>query len=295
MKNPELLSPEGGSNDRLSSRPASTVTAYLFSDRPSPVTRMRSTLFPLLFSTALTCLVSAASFAGETCDALIKKGDVFYAKLQPTEALKYYLPAEQLEPDNVPLLVRIARQYRHLQTECSSKSDKARWASMAVQYAKKAVGLAPEDPEAQLAVAVSYGKLLPFQSTKEQLTCSKAIKAAAEKTIELNPRGDLAYQVLGRYYFTYADVSGVKRALGNLRYGSIPTAKFEDAAKCFEKAIELNPNRLMHYIELGRTYAKMNRPDEAKKLINKGLSMPNTEKDDPETKQMGKEVLKSLM
>ena len=176
---------------------------------------MRSAFFPLLFSTALTCFIAATSFAGESCEALIKKGDVHYARLQPTEALKYYLPAEQLEPNNVSLLVRIARQYRHLHSECSRKEDKAKWAGMAVEYAKRAVGLAPDDAEAQLALAVSYGKLLPFQSTKDQLSCSKTIKAAAEKTIQLDPRGDLAYQVLGRYYFTYADVSGVKRTLGS--------------------------------------------------------------------------------
>jgi tetratricopeptide (TPR) repeat protein len=256
---------------------------------------MRSVFFPLFLATAMVCLASTHAFAQDSAESLIKKGDVHYTRLQPTEALKYYLPAEQLDPNNVPLLVRIARQYRHLHSECTRKQDKEKWASMAVGYAKRAVSLAPNDPEAQLAVAISYGKLLPFQSTKEQLSGSKTIKAACEKSIALNPRGDLAWQVLGRYYFTYADVSGVKRALGNLRYGHIPDAKFEDAAKCFEKAIELNPNRLMHYIELGRTYAKMNRLDEAKKLITKGLSMPNTEKDDPETKQMGKEVLKGLM
>jgi hypothetical protein len=29
---------------------------------------------------------------------------------------------------------------------------------------------------------------------------------------------------------------------------------------CFQKAIEINPNRLMHYIELGQTYAQMGKP-----------------------------------
>lgn len=239
--------------------------------------------------------ISATTFGADpACDELIKKGDVYYAKLQPTEALKYYLPAEKIEPQNVPLLVRIARQYRHLHSECSEKSAKEKCAETAVQYANRAAALAPNDAEAQLAVAVSYGKLLPFEGTKEQLACSKTIKAAAEKAIQLDPRGDLAWQVLGRYYYNYADVSPVRRALGNIRYGNIPEAKFEDAAKCFEKAIELNPNRLMHYIELGRTYVKLNRHVEARKLITKGLSMPNTEKDDPETKQVGRELLKSL-
>ena len=86
----------------------------------------------------------------------------------------------------------------------------------------------------------------------------------------------------------------VRRALGTVRYGKIPAATYADAARCFEKAIVLNPNRLMHYIELGRTYAKLKRTDEARKLITKALAMPNTEKDDPETKQFGREILKTL-
>jgi hypothetical protein len=38
----------------------------------------------------------------------------------------------------------------------------------------------------------------------------------------------------------------------------------------------------------------MGRPDDARKFISKGLAMPNTEKDDPETKQKGRELLASL-
>jgi hypothetical protein len=47
-------------------------------------------------------------------DKLISEGDLFYAKLQASEALKYYLPAEKLDPGNVRLLVHISREYRHL-------------------------------------------------------------------------------------------------------------------------------------------------------------------------------------
>ena len=47
----------------------------------------------------------------------------------------------------------------------------------------------------------------------------------------------------------------------------------------FEKAIALNPNRLMHYLELGRTYAQMGRNADARKFITTGLAMAETEKD----------------
>jgi hypothetical protein len=50
----------------------------------------------------------------------------------------------------------------------------------------------------------------------------------------------------------------------------------------------------MHYIELGSVYAQMGRKDEARRLIRKGLAMPDTEKGDPETKREGEQLLAKL-
>jgi len=242
---------------------------------------------------AALALVNTASGA-ESVEELMRKGNVHYDKLQPAEALKYYLPAEKLVPDNVDLLVRIARQYRHLMSETRSLEEKIRLGTVAVKYADRAAALAPNDPEAHLAVAISYAKLLPFQGNKEQITNSRVVKTAADKVIALDPRNDFGWLILGRWKFNIAGIGGLKRALAQTIYGKLPAATYEEAVRCFEKAIELNPKRLMHYIELGRTYAVMGKTAEARKFINKGLAMPDTEKDDPETKRQGREILQQL-
>lgn len=248
----------------------------------------------VLLAATVVLALAGTGFGADSAADLMRKGDVHYDHLQPAEALKFYLPAEKLEPNNARLLVRISRQYRHLMSDARASAEKVRLGNMAVNYSQRAVQLAPNDPEAQLAVAVSYGRLLPLQSSKEQVANSRVIKAAVDKVIALDPGNDLGWQVLGRWYLNIADISAVKRALAQVVYGKLPTAKYEDAVRCFEKAIALNPNRLMHYIELGRTYAQMGRTDEARKFITKGLAMPNTEKDDPETKERGRQVLEKL-
>ena len=253
---------------------------------------MRPSLyFPIL---AMALILTGGGARAESAEELMKKGDVFYDKLQPAEALKCYLPAEILEPDNARLLVRIARQYRHLMSDATTGGEKLRLGRIAVDYARRAVALAPKDPEAQLAVAISYGKVLPLQSSKEQFANSKVIKSAADNVISLDPNNDLGWQILGRWYLNLADVGAVKRALAQVAYGKLPAAKFEDAERCFLKAIKLNPSRLMHYIELGRTYQQMGRTIDARTYINQGLALPNTEKDDPESKERGREILKKL-
>jgi tetratricopeptide (TPR) repeat protein len=255
-----------------------------------PVYLLRALLAALTLAVTLAGTAAGAESAAE----LIQKGDLYYDKLQPAEALKFYLPAEKLDSNNVRLLVRVSRQYRHLMSDATKTSEKLRLGTMAVDYAQRAAALAPDDPETHLALAISYGKMLPLEKSKQQFATLRHIKFAADKAIALDPKNDLAWHVLGRWYQGLADIGATKRALARVAYGALPAAKNEDAARCFEKAISLNPKRLMHYIELGRTYEKMGRDADARIFIAKGLALPETEYDDPETKNLGRQVLKKL-
>jgi tetratricopeptide (TPR) repeat protein len=245
-------------------------------------------------SAALALALASTTTGAESAKELIQKGDVYYEKLQAAEALKFYLPAEKLDSNNVRLLVRIAREYRHLMSDATKTSEKKQLGITAVNYAQRAVALAPNDPETHLALAISYGKMLPLEETGDKIAISRLIKSATEKVIALDPNNDLAWQVLGRWYLGLAEIGGFKRTLAQVKYGKLPPAKYEDAVGCFEKAIALNPKRLMHYIELGRTYEKMGRDADARKFITRGLAMPETEYDDPETKKIGRQILKKL-
>ena len=258
------------------------------------VDAMQPSLLLNTLSAALALALASTGMGAESAEELIQKGDVFYDKLQAAEALKFYLPAEKLDSNNVRLLVRIARQYRHLMSDATKTSEKRQLGTAAVDYAERAVALEPNDPETHLALAIGYGKLLPLEETKQKIATSRLIKIGADKVIALDPTNDLAWQILGRWYLGLADLGGVSRTWARVAYGELPSATYEDAVRCFEKAIALNPNRLMHYIELGCTYEKMGRDADARKFITKGLAMPETEKDDPETKDLGRQILKKL-
>jgi len=245
-----------------------------------------------LATTAL--LVTCSTIRAGPADELIKKGDDFDLKLQAAEALNFYLAAEKLEPRSPNLLLRIARQYRHLMVDATTREEKLRLGGVGLDYALRASALAPNDSEAQLSPAISYGKMVSLQGTKEQIESARRIKDAVDKSIKLDPQNDLAWDVLGRWNKVLADVNGLKRAVGSLLYGEMPVGSNTEAVSCFEKAIEINPNRLMHYIELGQTYAQMGKTAEARRLIAKGLAMQDIEKDDPEIKRRGRETLAKL-
>ncbi len=238
----------------------------------------------------------AFTLSGEaqSVEERMQKGDVLDKQLRAAEALEHYLPAEKEEPKNAELLTRIARQYRHLMADASSRSEKLRLGKIALNYSERAAALAPNDSDAQLSVGISLGKMLPILETKEQVAASPRIKSSAEKAIQLNPRNDLAWHILGRWHRVIADISPVKRALAPLIYGRLPKGTNEEAVKALQKALAINPRRLMHHIELGRAYAQMGRTADAKRHFSKGLSMPTVEKDDVEAKQKGREELAKL-
>jgi tetratricopeptide (TPR) repeat protein len=230
----------------------------------------------------------------EPAGALLQQGALHDQKFEAAAALQCYCAAQKLEPKDANICVSIARQYRHLMTDASTKAEKLRLGHLALDYSKMASGLDPKNPEAQLAVGITYGKMMPFLGTKEQVDACPRIKSAADATLRLDSQNDTAWHILGRWNRILADVSSVKRALAGMVYGSLPKGTNEEAAKCLEKAVALNPNRLMHYIELGRVYSQMGRKEDARRFILKGLAMTNTEKDDPESKQLGREELKKL-
>jgi tetratricopeptide (TPR) repeat protein len=233
-------------------------------------------------------------FAAELASDLIEKGKVFERKFQANDALPFYLAAEKLEPKDPDLLVRIARQYRYLMTDASDNQEKLRLGHIALDYSERAAACGPKDCDAQLAPAITLGKMLPYMPTKEQVSASPKIKESVEKALAIDPDSDTAWHILGRWNRVLSEISSAKRFFANLIYGQLPKGSIDEAEQDMKKAIAINPHRLMHYIELGRIYAQMGKNQEARDFINKGLAMRDTEKDDPETKERGREALAKI-
>ena len=251
---------------------------------------------PFTGARALACaffLTSAAGY-GQSAAELIAQGDVPDRAFKPAAALQCYLPAEKLEPQNLDLLLRISRQYRHLMSDAKTTAEKIKHGQTALAYDKKAAALGPRSSEAQLSAAITHGKMSQYLGKKEQIAATPIVKAAADRAIKLDPKNDSAWHVLGRWHQSLASLSGVKRGLGEMIYGALPVGSNAEAVSCFNKAIAINPNRLRHHIELGRTYAQMEKPTDARRALEKGMAMANREKDDWEEKKRGREALAKL-
>lgn len=227
-------------------------------------------------------------------DELVKKGDAHDVRFQSDQALEFYLPAEQLQPANAALLVKISRQYALKMNDLPNKNAKLTAGRTALGYAKRAVKADGKSSDAHLSVAICLGKLTPHLGAREKVEMSREIKQEADLAVKLNPQSDLAWQVLGRWHQELANIGFATRTLAKIVYGGLPQASNERAVECFRKAMALNPKRLVHVIELGRTLELMDQDDAARKYLQQGLAMPDRDKDDPETKARGRESLADI-
>jgi len=248
---------------------------------------MRGLLFLLVLA-----MVSGAQ--ARSVGELLSAGDALDTKHRNQEAVEFYLKADALRPNNAEILRRIAKQYSQQVVNESRAPENQKFARMALDYALQAVKCDPNNSDVRLTLAICYGKAAFLESPRRRIEMSRFIRDEAEAAIRLDPKSDYAWHVLGRWNYELANFNGSLRFLAEVIYGKFPDASNERAAECFEKAIAIQSGRVIHHVELGRTYAALGRKQEALAELQKGLSLPSREKDDNETKARARKAIAAL-
>jgi tetratricopeptide (TPR) repeat protein len=233
---------------------------------------------------ALLILVSLP-LRGQTAADHTKQGDECFANFDEAQALQEYLKAAMAEPANYEALWKTSRSYYDLgdlmrPIDFNAADEQRKMFSDSMSYARRAIEADPNGAWGHLFLSAAWGRYVLTHaltlSKREKLNASKQIRVEIDKAIELDPKNDLAYHALGRWHREMAEIGGAQRFFGGLLYGGVPKGTYEESEKNFKKAIALNPNYTIHYLELGRTYLDMKKPDLAKQAFEEVLQAPIT-------------------
>lgn len=244
-------------------------------------------IFLLLFILGLLLNVGFS----QSYEAFIKKADTAEKAGKTQIALDAYIAANLKKPDQISTLTKIAKQYGDSMDRLKNKMDRKAAGERSLAWSRHALKVHPQHSDAHLSVAISLGKLVEFMGNKEKIKTSREIKTEAEKALALNPKSDYANHLLGRWHQNIADMSGATRMVAKFIYGKVPRGSFQEALKHFSKARKLQPNRLIHELEYGRTLAMMGRKKEAEAVLSKALGKPNREPDDAAAKLRARKAL----
>lgn len=138
-------------------------------------------------------------------------------------------------------------------------------------------------PEGHFAVAAAIGRASLTLGKKERIRRAAVIRDEALRTIELDPRYDGAYHILGRWNAEIMRLSGLSRffAKNFLGAGIFRQASWEQAIANLQRAVELDPARIYHRLELARIYADRKRYQEARDQLTRIETLPDRELLDP--------------
>jgi len=245
-------------------------------------------------SLAWLVLAAPAAFADSEVARLMELGLAQDASLDTAHALQTFLQAEKLAPDDANVLYRIAREYALSMNDTASKEEQRARGEQALAYAKRALAADPNNAQTHLAAAICYGRLAPFVDSRTRIGYSRLIKQEADAAVALDPTDAYGYHLLGGWNYELAGLNPLLRGMARVIYGALPDASYEDAERYLKKAVELAPARIAHRVELGRTYAALGKKELARQELRLALSLPDREKDDPESKRRAREALQKL-
>lgn len=195
--------------------------------------------------------------------------DVFQAKA-------LYEAAMRENPTNVDAVWRYGKQVSDMSLDPScSQDDACDYVVKALDISRKAAEMDPGCIEAKLSVAINTGRLALYSDNKTKVQLCGSVRDMGMECLQQDPSHDMCHHVLGRWHSEMASINWAVKAIVRMVYGSsLGNGDFQTAVSSFQKALEIEPTRLIHRVELGRTYLRMGRREDARRELRAAFDMP---------------------
>lgn len=232
--------------------------------------------FAALAALVLLLARPAAPAAARTPEELLAEGDQHYAAAHLAEARTAYSAALQEAPGHFVTLCRLSRTESELGELQKGDVQRATRAA-AVEHARAAIKAAPDSAGGHVWLAVALGRQALSEGPKTKLALSREIKSEVDRALQIDPNVGRAWHVLAMWNVKIAGLNAIERMAANAVLGGVPKgASFEQAEQAFQKAIALEPEYVNHRLEFARLLKDRGRKTEAKKELEKAVSLPPT-------------------
>ena len=137
--------------------------------------------------------------------------------------------------------------------------------SLGRTWAEGALRADSTDADAHFALALVLGRLSRTRGGKERVRFARIIYDEARRTVQLDPRHDGAYHILGMWNAEAKRLSSVTRFFAKTLFGAgfLNRATWDSAVVNMERAVALNPRYVYHRLELAGVYVDRAQPAKA--------------------------------
>lgn len=262
----------------------------------------------LVAAPALSRVAAAQSVAEH-----LAAGDREYAALHPVDALAHYEAA--LKADSILKTHAMSRgdsaRADTVGAEAAWKASrssvdlgeleknddrKAKYFATGVDLARRAVALAPNDPETHFSLARALGRKALSVGVRERVKYAVEVRNEALKALTLDPTHAGALHVMGVWNAEVMRLNGVSRfiaknVLGGKVFGE---ANWANARSYLERAVAVDPDRLTHHLDLGKIYLDTDDKAKAREQFEIVARGPAREVTDPQYMAEAEKLLREM-
>lgn len=248
-------------------------------------------------SPALGTAQAATSAASPASAAdWLAQGDRESTARRAAAALAAYERGLQLEPKHVPLLWRAAREAVDLGEFERQDATRIALYGKAVNYARRATAGNPSDAEAHFQLSRALGRTALAQSPRERVKLAIDVRTTSLEALRLQPRHAGAMHVLGVWNAEIMRLNGLARAVAKAFLGGkvFDSASWGEATRYLEQAVAIEPQRLVHRLDLARIHRDAGRPAEARAAYQAALRAPFLDANDAQYRDAAERELRAL-
>jgi tetratricopeptide (TPR) repeat protein len=247
-------------------------------------------------SVALRLGSGQAGAAAQSPADLIAGGDAAYTARRQKEALDYFSRAVASDPTNYDALWKASRSEIDLAEITPSGRTRDALLAAGQQHAEGAVRAMPGGVEGHFSVARAAGRRALSAGARERVRFSKIIRDSALAALKINPMHAGAMHVLGMWNAEIMRLSGLSRTFARAFLGAdaLSLATWEEAQRLLEAAMQQEPQRIIHRLDLAGIYADRGDVRRAREVYVWIASAPVVDPNDDVYKRQAAERLKRL-
>ena len=244
---------------------------------------------------AVALLSARGASAQGTAADHIRIGDREHAAHNVAEAYKHYAMAVGIDSTSYEAQWKASRNAVEAGEVATGDAQRTLYRT-AERHARRAVALNPSHAEGHVALARALGRTALSVGKRERVKYAGEVREQALEALKYDPRHAGALHIMGVWNAEIMRLSGVTRFMAkNFLGGKVfETASWKEAVRYMEQAVEVDPARLIHRIDLAEIYADAGDKAKARAAYQHVVNARAVEPADAKYKQRATEALRSL-
>jgi tetratricopeptide (TPR) repeat protein len=243
-----------------------------------------------------TLLALPRLVAAQGPDARVVEGDRLYDAREPARALAAYESAIAAEPGAYEPLWKAARSATDLGEFEPVDHTREAYFTRARDYAQRAVKANTGDAEGYFQLARAVGRVALSSGPKERVRLAGEVRAYTLDALSRKADHPGALHVLGVWNAEIMRLNMFERVMAKTFLGGkvLGEASWNAATQNLERSVAVEPERIVHRLDLGRVYKDTGKKDLARAAFEWIARAPVRDYNDPNYKRLASEELRRI-